>query len=162
MCHTHHHRHGGHARRRELPVEHGSVARGEERVSDRDRDAVAGELQAAASAGLLTVKELEERLEGAWSARTRAELAPLTTDLRAWLGRRVRSERQDASARSAARGLRRATSLFAVAMVAMTTIWLLSGAGYFWPIWPALGWAPWLILRSWAALRLHSPYLAVR
>ena len=29
---------------------------------------------------------------------------------------------------------------YLVVMVALVAIWALTGAGYFWPVWPALGW----------------------
>jgi hypothetical protein len=52
------------------------------RASDADRDRVAERLRAAAGEGRLTADELEERLERAFSARTGAELEPLTSDRR--------------------------------------------------------------------------------
>ena len=50
-------------------------------ASDADRDRVAERLRTAAGEGRLTPAELEERLEGAFSARTEAELEPLVADL---------------------------------------------------------------------------------
>lgn len=51
------------------------------RASHADRDRVVDVLRIAAGDGLLTSEELDERLETALSARTLAELAPLTADL---------------------------------------------------------------------------------
>ncbi len=51
------------------------------RASDADREHVAERLRDAAGDGRLTIPELEERLEAAFSARTYAELEPLTHDL---------------------------------------------------------------------------------
>jgi hypothetical protein len=51
------------------------------RASDADRDVAADILCAAAGDGRLTFDELEERLEGALSARTITELAALIADL---------------------------------------------------------------------------------
>lgn len=51
------------------------------RVSDDDRNAVIDQIQDAAGRGFLTIEELETRIELATSAKTRAELAPLTADL---------------------------------------------------------------------------------
>jgi ribosomal protein L25 (general stress protein Ctc) len=56
-------------------------ARLELRVSRADRDRVVETLTAAASEGLLAADELDDRVEAALSARTRGELAVLTTDL---------------------------------------------------------------------------------
>ncbi|MDH6224258.1 DUF1707 domain-containing protein [Streptomyces sp. MJP52] len=51
------------------------------RASHADRDRVVDVLRIAAGDGLLTAEELDERLETALSARTLAELEPLTADL---------------------------------------------------------------------------------
>lgn len=51
------------------------------RASHADRDRVTDVLRVAAGDGLLTVEELDERLEAALSARTLGELAALTADL---------------------------------------------------------------------------------
>lgn len=51
------------------------------RASDAERNAVVNLLSEHASAGRLTLAELEERVGLAYAARTRAELAELTQDL---------------------------------------------------------------------------------
>ncbi len=51
------------------------------RASDADRERVAEQLRLAAGDGQLTVNELDERLDAAYAARTRADLVPLTADL---------------------------------------------------------------------------------
>lgn len=53
----------------------------EMRAADADRERVAEQLREAAGHGRLTMDELEERLERAYSAKTYAELEPLTRDL---------------------------------------------------------------------------------
>jgi hypothetical protein len=53
----------------------------EMRAADSDRERVAEQLREAAGHGRLTMDELEERLECAYSAKTYAELEPLTRDL---------------------------------------------------------------------------------
>ncbi|MFJ9176286.1 DUF1707 domain-containing protein [Streptomyces sp. NPDC102360] len=60
----------------------GSGPAPEPRASHADRDRVVDVLRVAAGDGMLTAEELDERLEAALSARTLAELAPLTADLR--------------------------------------------------------------------------------
>jgi len=101
------------------------------RVSDTDRERVADRLRGAAAEGRLTADELEERLEHAFSARTEADLEPLTADLpaapvreraprRRWDGEHVRA--------------------YVSVSLMLVGIWALTGAGYFWPIWPILGW----------------------
>jgi hypothetical protein len=51
------------------------------RVSDADREQVAEVLRRAAGEGRLTVDELDERLDSAFAARTRADLERLVADL---------------------------------------------------------------------------------
>jgi hypothetical protein len=51
------------------------------RASDTDREQVAERLRVAAGQGRLTIDELEERLERAYSAKTYAQLEPITRDL---------------------------------------------------------------------------------
>ena len=92
---------------------------------------MAERLRAAAGEGRLTPEELEERLESAFSARTEAELEPLVADLPA-----------PAPPRRAppARGTATTCAPTSRTMLLLVAIWALTGAGYFWPIWPMLGW----------------------
>jgi len=59
---------------------------GEMRVSDVDRDAAAGVLNAAFAEGRLTVDEHGQRVEAAYAARTWQQLHQLTADLPAPAG----------------------------------------------------------------------------
>lgn len=60
----------------ELPAKRNGV-----RVSDADRDQVAGVLREALAQGRISADELEERLSRAYAARTFGDLEPLTSDL---------------------------------------------------------------------------------
>ena len=51
------------------------------RASDDEREAVVDQLRAASAEGRLTLEELTTRTEAAYAARTRGELATVTTDL---------------------------------------------------------------------------------
>ena len=102
------------------------------RVADVDRDRVAERLRRAAGEGRLAPDELEERLEAAFGARTQADLAPLVADLPAEPPPRPRAPR-----RGGGHGDLRA---FVATSVLLVAIWALTGAGYFWPVWPILGW----------------------
>jgi hypothetical protein len=51
------------------------------RISDADRERVAGLLRVAASEGRLDLAELDERLGAVYAARTRGDIEPLTGDL---------------------------------------------------------------------------------
>jgi hypothetical protein len=97
-------------------------------ASDADRERVAERLRAAAGDGRLTPAELEERLEGAFSARTEAELEPLVADLPV----------PPALARRPAR--RPDFGPFVLVSLMLVGIWALTGMGYFWPVWPIAGW----------------------
>jgi Domain of unknown function (DUF1707)/2TM domain len=102
------------------------------RASDAERERVAELLRDHAAEGRLGVDELDERLRRAYAARTRSELDGLTADLPARVSRapvpRVRSR------------LRERLVAYGAVMVLLVAIWAMTGAGYFWPVWPALGW----------------------
>jgi Domain of unknown function (DUF1707) len=113
------------------------VSAPELRAADADRERTAETLRAAAAEGRLSSEELEERLEVAFAARTEAELARLVEDLPA-------APRPRPSARSPRhRGELRA---FLATSALLLAIWALTGAGYFWPVWPILGWGALLVL----------------
>lgn len=122
---------------------------GQLRVSDEEREGVIDELREHTVAGRLTAEELDQRLEAAYKAKTRADLDKLRADLpisstaakkalalrRSHLRRRLLQEGGGAIAASAV----------------CVAIWIAAGAhGAFWPIWviiftlmPAIrdGWA---------------------
>jgi Domain of unknown function (DUF1707) len=102
------------------------------RVADADRERVAERLRRAGGEGRLAPEELEERLEAAFAARTLADLAPLVADLPAESPPRPRP-----APRGWAHGEVRA---FVATSILLVAIWALTGAGYFWPVWPILGW----------------------
>lgn len=147
MCHHHrstayHHRAEPGHRRDPAPA---SDRRGSERVGDRDRETTATTLQTAAAHGLIAIDELEERLTATWSARTRDQLAAITSDLPRQL--RDTAGRTPRQARVADTALRGSAAAFVAAIITMVSIWLVTGAGYLWPIWPAFGWAAWPLTR---------------
>ncbi len=104
------------------------------RVSDSDRESLAGELREHMVAGRLTQDEFEDRLDFAYKATTRADLDALRADLpmspaavqRSLQERRVHLRRrlaQEAGGSLTASGV-------------CVAIWLATGAqGQFWPIW---------------------------
>src|SRR3954452_11810797 len=100
------------------------------RASDAEREEVITALRTHAGDGRLGVEELDQRIGGAYTAKTRRELVALTHDL----PRARRSPRDDR--REFAEHLRFYLSVMALLVV----IWALSGMGYFWPIWPIVGW----------------------
>ena len=123
------------------------------RASDADREQHAELLREHAAQGRLTVDELEERLDRVYAARTRGELAPVVADLPAPRPARARRRHAAAAARRLSPARPEVAAFLAVNLV-LLVIWAATGAGYFWPIWPLLGWGlgligPWSC-RSWA------------
>lgn len=102
------------------------------RASDVDREAVVERLRAHAAEGRLDAEELDERVGAALAARTQADLAELTRDLPA---RRSAATRPGGDG-----GLREHLTTFVAVQLLLVAIWALSGFGYFWPIWPLMGW----------------------
>jgi hypothetical protein len=105
-----------------------------QRASDAERDAVADRLRAAAAEGRLDPDELDERVGQAYSARTHAELASLTTDLPAPL-----PKPQPPGSPWRSDDFRRRLAGFIIPNLICNAIWLATGAGYWWPVWVLLG-----------------------
>ena len=113
-------------------VEGGFVEdRGTLRVSDTDRERVVEELRAHAGDGRLDVDELEERTSAALAAKTLAEVHAVKADLPSRRGRRSPARSED---------FRSHLRVFVAVQVLLVAIWALTGMGYFWPVWPFLGW----------------------
>jgi hypothetical protein len=125
MCGSRHHHHPT-GRRQDL------------RASDAEREAVISDLRHHAGEGRLTVEELEQRIDASQAAATRRDLIALTSDLP-----RIRRPRD--TRRELAGHLR--SYLWVMAL--LVGIWLATGMGYFWPVWPALGWG--------IAIAMHAP-----
>jgi hypothetical protein len=100
------------------------------RASDAERDEIITHLRAHAAEGRLTTDELDERVAAALAASTRAELAQLIADL----PRPPRRPRDHTAER------REHVRTYVSVMLLLVAIWALTGAGYFWPIWPMVGW----------------------
>jgi hypothetical protein len=110
------------------------------RASDAERERVATRLREYAAEGRLDVDELDERLQQAYSARTRGELERLTTDLPSAPAPQPRPPAQPADAQRSW-GVRERVGAYVGVMALLIVIWAVTGAGSFWPIWPAIGWA---------------------
>jgi hypothetical protein len=105
------------------------------RASDAERERVVTLLRDHAGEGRLDTGELDERLERAYGARTRGELAELLGDLPeppVPEGARARHRRR--------RRLSPQLVPYVAVNLLLVGIWAATGAGYFWPIWPILGW----------------------
>lgn len=126
------------------------------RASDAERERVADALREHYAAGRLDSDELSERLDGAYAARTVADLARLSADLPA-LPPSPAVRRAELVSRRPELGRRlvQRTGGSLSPFVICTVIWLASGAqGAFWPafllIFPVL----YLVQNAW---RLYGP-----
>lgn len=106
------------------------------RVSDQEREDAIDALREHAADGRLGLDEFSERLDTAHAARTRGDVDELLRDLPSV----VPPGRREAARIAQRRELARHASTYALVMVLLVAIWAISGAGYFWPIWPLLGW----------------------
>jgi Domain of unknown function (DUF1707)/2TM domain len=117
------------------------------RVSDLDRDLAARRLCDAASVGVLSVSELEWRLDRVLSAATHGQLEALLLDLPA----------PRSVPRSPVRGwLRAHLGAFVILNSGLAAIWAAAGFGYLWPVWPLIGWGMLLAGHAWAAHLLQE------
>ncbi len=109
------------------------------RVGDEERERTVATLRDHAAKGRLEPEEFDRRLGAALRARTGADLTALLQDLPS--ERRGANEPAPTSQRhrEVARW-RRHAAIFAVMSLFFIAVWALSGAGYFWPVWPILGW----------------------
>jgi uncharacterized protein DUF1707 len=117
------------------------------RASDADRDRVAEALREHHAAGRLTMEEFQERLDRAYAARTLGELDALTADLPAidLYQLPIPAERH-AQHFPPAQGPQLHGRLAPVWLAAwgswvslsliLLVVWLLTGAGYPWFLWP--------------------------
>lgn len=109
------------------------------RASDAERERAVQVLRDGAAAGRLDPEELERRLERAYAAELREELVPLVADLpEGGQGGQTPRRRPTHRAHGSdplALGSDRLVRVAAVAVL-LVAIWALTGAGYFWPVWP--------------------------
>ena len=107
----------------------GDQQRASLRASDADREQFVEALRQHHAEGRLTLEELTERTERAYAARTLGDLDALRGDLPPlqWYG---------------------------MVTLVLLVVWVMSGAGYFWPIWPILGFA---MLLGWQAFNVLGP-----
>jgi Domain of unknown function (DUF1707)/2TM domain len=105
------------------------------RASDAEREQAAAALREHAAAGRLTIEELDHRAQAAFAARTRRDLDALFEDLPA-----EPPDRDNAKIRTKKRAHAAHVRSYVVVSLGLVLIWALSGAGYFWPVWPIMGW----------------------
>jgi hypothetical protein len=125
------------------------------RASDADRERIAQIIRAASGEGLLTLEEADERLASVYAAKYLHDLEPLTQDLPdrglPLIGEQPPRREDPRRGWEGPRGWQRGRGPLAghgvtvlVIGAVLIGLWALSGAHFFWPIWPiaflALGW----------------------
>ena len=110
------------------------------RASDADRERVVEILRQHTAEGRITADEFEERMTAAYAAKTMGALAELTTDLPVDLAEHARRQTELAKRakprKPLARQVREEFSGLVGLGVILTTVWVVSGGGYYWPAWP--------------------------
>ncbi len=129
------------------------------RVSDADRERLAGEIREHYAAGRLDDDEMSERLSAAYAARTEAQLQGLRADLPALPPSPAQRKAELVARRSELqrRVIQQTGGSLGVFLVCVV-IWLASGGhhgrGEFWPIWVAIFPVLTLLRNGW---RLYGP-----
>jgi class 3 adenylate cyclase len=132
------------------------------RASDADRDRAAELLRDHYGAGRLSDEDLAERVDAVYGARTTSDLEALMADLPS-APKPGRPRRRGALETS----VRIHLTVYVIVNLMLIGIWAASGAGYFWPIWPILGWgigvgghaAPLIAMRGGRARHEAAPAL---
>ena len=103
-------------------------------ASDAEREAAVARLREEAAAGRLDTAEFERRIDLAYRAQTRGELARLAADLPA-----PAPPAAPAASPWRSEAIRRQAAGFVIVNVVAIAVWLATGAnGGFWPIWVLL------------------------
>jgi Domain of unknown function (DUF1707)/2TM domain len=139
-----------------MVLEPGDERRASLRASDADRERVAEALRQHHVDGRLDAEELTQRLDRAYAAKTFGELDAITTDLPpiqapARAGAPLRPRPPDPGRARARAAFQRHLLWYLCINGLLVVIWALTGFGYFWPVWPILGWGIGLASHAFAA-----------
>ncbi|MDQ6696546.1 MAG: DUF1707 domain-containing protein [Actinomycetota bacterium] len=110
-----------------------------QRVSDAERDAVVEQLRLNMADGRLDIDEYGERVATALAARTGADLQAVLADLPQIVPPEEAVRKRRASVRAI-------VTPYLVVNLFLVLIWAVGGFGYFWPVWPILGWGLGVVL----------------
>lgn len=107
------------------------------RIGDAERERVRALLSRHAEDGRITLEEFDDRLGEAYAARTNAQLQGALRELPPLPAGAVPVPPAERVA--ASRRVRAAVAGYLGFVALMLTIWVLTGAGFFWPLWPIIG-----------------------
>jgi hypothetical protein len=116
------------------------------RAADADRERVVEALRQHHVDGRLDAEELNQRIDRVYAAKTFGELDEITTDLPpiqtpARAGAPVRPRPADPGRARAKAAFQRHLFTYLWVNGLLVVIWALTNfGGYFWPVWPMLGW----------------------
>lgn len=140
-----------------------------ELISDDDRRAAVTELRRHCTDGRLTLDEFDERAGQAYEARTQADLVAVLRDLpelppRPAVTRHAPPPAVAVAVSKADRsGFTPHLITYLAIMILLVGIWALTTpTGYFWPVWPALGWGVGLFAHAAGAASHRSRAIARR
>ena len=119
-----------------MDLDPGGQQRPSLRASDADRERFVETLRQHHVEGRLTADELAERTERAYAARTLGDLDALGTDLPPLTPPAPPPGPRRAAAKA---NLLRFLLWYGLLSVVLIVVWAASGRGYFWPVWPILG-----------------------
>jgi hypothetical protein len=126
------------------------------RASDADRDRVADRVRQQCAEGHITLDDLSEMLARTYASRTYGELDEVVRNLPVPVASAPGAHAPPEPRLPGDRNLwwRIGLGPYLVINAMLIVIWAVTGAGYFWPIWPMLGWGAGLAL---AAVGGHKP-----
>lgn len=110
------------------------------RVGDAERSDVVDELAEHYAAGRLSRAEFDQRSADTLAARTRDDLTRVLEDLPARTEAVAQVEPDAVRRKAHLLWTRAGLAPWALFIGVFIVIWAMTGAGYFWPVWPIMGW----------------------
>lgn len=126
-----------------------------QRVSDAEREEVAALLRRHVADGRLDLDEFSDRLDDVYRAKTSPQLEATLRDLP--ILPPEEDEGPDEGALRAREKFRGHLVRYVIVNLFLVGIWLVTGAGHFWPAYPILGWGIGVSLHAWQVYGEGAP-----